>query len=542
MLIPYLKIIRANLLSGITVGLVSVPVCISLAVASGATPVMGIITATWAGFVAALAGGSNFNITGPTGALAGLLSTYAMHFGIDCLPMLAILSGIIIYGCYQLRFERYLMFIPSSALHGFILGIAGIIFINQIDSALGLAAPVSAPNLGAKLFATLHYIHLLYPPALFIFTVFFLGLMAFSLWLPRLPGAIVLTPIGIIVGYCSSTGLLPWSIQTLSTRYGAINATILEIPVFQFRFAYLIPAFCIAAISIIETLISARIADTTTKTKHDKRQEILGLSLSNIVTGFVGGIPSTASLARTALNISSGSTSKFSGAIAGICVGLISSLVLPFFSYLPMPVIAALLVFVAFRMLQVEHFARIYKHDKKHFALALIVAIITIYDDPIVGILFGALMAMLILMEKFSRGDHEILLQSLETQDTAPAGTPAVSDTLVYSIKGPLAYINAQAHSKHLDNIPANITSIIIDIHDMHFIDADGTQALMDIIQILQTKNLIIILVGPSPRIAHFLEDTKTYATMQKNGFVCQTLNDAYFRVHRAIPEKNVIV
>ncbi len=541
MVIQTLKTIRANLLSGLTVGLVSVPICISLAVASGATPVMGIITATWAGFVAALTGSSNFNITGPTGALAGLLSAYAMHFGIDCLPMLAILSGIIVYACYQLRFERYLMFIPSSALHGFILGIAGIIFINQLDSLLGLPAPVKAPNLAAKLFATLHQINLAYLPAVAVFSAFFIGLMLFAFFLPRLPGAIALTPVGIIVGYCSSTGIIPWSLQTLSTRYGQINASIIQVPVFQFRFAYLIPAFCIAGISIIETLVSARIADTMTKTKHNKRQEMLGLSLSNIVTGFVGGIPSTAALARTALNIRSGSTSKYSGAIAGISVGLISCFVLPFFSYLPLAVIAAILVFVAFRMLETEHFIHLYKHDKKHFALALIVATVTIYDDPIVGILFGAVMAMLILMEKFSRGEHEILLQSLAKQQKTDTNQP-ISDTLVYSIKGPLAYINAQAHRKHLDNIPANITNIVIDIHDMHFIDADGTQALMESIQGLQSKNLTTVLVGPSPRITHFLEDTKTFKSLQQNGLVCKTLNDAYFLVHKASPEKNVII
>jgi SulP family sulfate permease len=520
-----LEQIRANLLSGITVGLVSVPICISLAVASGATPVMGIITAVWAGFVASLAGDSNFNITGPTGALAGLLSAYAMHFGIDSLPMLAILSGIIIYGCYQLRLERYLMFIPSSALHGFILGIAGMIIINQMESALGLIGPIKAPNLVAKAIAIWHLVPTTHLPALGLFIAFFAGLMFFAFKFPRLPGSIVLAPIGILIGYCSTIGLLPWSLQTLSTKYGEINATVFQLPVFQFRFAYLIPAFCIAVISILETLVSARIADGMTKTKHDKRQEMLGLSLSNIITGFAGGIPATASLARTALNIRSGCSSKFSGAIASFCVGLISCLVLPCFSFLPLTVTAAILMFVSFRMLQMEHFTHLYKHDKKHFALSLIVAFVTVYDDPVVGILLGAVMAMLILMEKFSQGDHEIMLQSLQEQSK--------KDTLIYSIKGPLAYINARAHRKHLETIPATITNVMIDIHDMNFIDADGAEALVEIIQSLQMKNITTVLVDPSPRIVHFLEDSHTYKAMQKHGFICATLNDAYFRVHR---------
>ncbi|MBM3893657.1 SulP family inorganic anion transporter [Candidatus Dependentiae bacterium] len=522
--------IRANLLSGITVGLVSVPICISLAVASGATPVMGIITAIWAGFVASLAGGSDFNITGPTGALAGLLSAYSIHFGIDCLPMLAILSGIIIYGCYQLHLERYLMFIPSSALYGFILGIAGMIIINQLESALGLMGPIKAPNLVAKAFTIFHLLPSTHLPALSLFAAFFAGLMFFAFKFPRLPGSIVLAPVGILIGYCCSTGLLPWSLQTLSSKYGTIDVTVFQVPVFQFRFAYLMPAFCIAVISILETLVSARIADGMTKTKHDKRQEMLGLSLSNIITGFAGGMPATAALARTALNIRSGCSSKFSGAIASICIGLISCLVLPYFAFLPLPVIAAILMFVSFRMLQMEHFTHLYKHDKKHFALALVVAFVTIYDDPVVGILLGAVMAMLILMEKFSQGDHEIMVQSLREQSS--------NDTMVYSIKGPLAYINARAHRKHLDNIPPSITNVVIDIHGMHFIDADGAEALVEIIQSLQMKNITTVLVDPSPRIVHFLEDSQTYKAMQKHGFICATLNDAYFRVYRNAPEK----
>jgi MFS superfamily sulfate permease-like transporter len=172
-----------------------------------------------------------------------------------------------------------------------------------------------------------------------------------------------------------------------------------------------------------------------------------------------------------------------------------------------------------------EHFTHLYKHDKKHFALSLIVAFVTVYDDPVVGILLGAVMAMLILMEKFSQGDHEIMLQSLQEQSK--------KDTLIYSIKGPLAYINARAHRKHLETIPATITNVMIDIHDMNFIDADGAEALVEIIQSLQMKNITTVLVDPSPRIVHFLEDSHTYKAMQKHGFICATLNDAYFRVHR---------
>jgi SulP family sulfate permease len=531
MLANIFKNIRTNFLPGLTVGLVSLPIAISLAVASDTTPVTGIITAIIAGFIGSLAGSSHYNVTGPAGALVGLLATYAHIFGMSSLPMLAILSGIIIYACYHLRIERYLMFIPGSALHGFILGIATMIIINQMNSALGLTITTKSPNLVAQAMVTLNHIPEAYAPAFILFCLFFAGLMFFALFTRRIPGSIILAPVGILIGYYTTAGVLPWHFQTLGSKYGIIDMASLSLPIFQFRFAYLIPAFSIAAISMLEILISAKIADGLTKTKHDKRKELLGLSLANILTGFVGGMPATAALARTALNIRSGCTHKVSGIISSLTVGLISFAILPYFSYLPLPVIAAILVFVSFRMLEMESFLRLYRRDKKHFVLALVVAFITVYEDPVVGILFGAVMAMLIFMEKFSRGAHEKQVLHPHEQPIKRA------ETMVYAIKGPLAYINAQAHSGHLGQTPTNVKTVVIDIHNVDFIDADGIEALTDSIQQLQEKHHVIILTGVTPLTELFLAETNTYRTLKHNGLVYPSLHDAYIALHSS-PEK----
>jgi SulP family sulfate permease len=522
-----------NIISGLTVGLVSLPIAISLAVASGTTPITGIITAIIGGLVGAIAGSSNYNITGPAGALVGLLATYATLFGSSSLPMLAILSGIIIYICFHLRIERYLMFIPGSALHGFILGIAAMIIINQMNAALGLNITTKSPNLVAQAIVTLQHLHETYVPAFTIFLLFFAGLMFFALFTRRIPGAILLTPVGMVIGYAAEHGMLPWQLQTLGSKYGSIDMTTLTLPTFQVRFAYLIPACSIAAIAMLEILISARIADGLTKTKHDKRKELLGLSLANIFTGFAGGMPATAALARTALNIRSGCTHKISGIISSITVGLISFAILPYFSYLPLPVIAAILVFVSFRMLEMEFLLRLFRRDKKHFMLALVVAFVTVYEDPVIGILFGAVMAMLIFMEKFSRGSHEKQVLPINTQ------TLKNEDTFVYTIKGPLAYINAQAHSGHLGQTPANAKTVIIDIHHVDFIDADGIEALIDSIQQLQEKHHVIILTGVTLLTELFLEETKTYRSLKHNGMVFPSLHDASAALHQTQDKKS---
>ena len=165
-----------NWKSGLTVGLVSIPIAISLAVASHASPVAGIISAVWAGFFASLFGGSHYNITGPTAALSGLLTAYAIAFGAECLPMLAIFSGIFIYIAYRCRLERYLIFVPGSALHGFILGIAVMIICSQIPPAFGFLSAPTHHNVVVQSYKAILLIpSATYLPAFIMFMIFFMS-------------------------------------------------------------------------------------------------------------------------------------------------------------------------------------------------------------------------------------------------------------------------------------------------------------------------------------------------------------------------------
>src|SRR5207244_3921522 len=140
---------------------------------------------------------------------------------------------------------------------------------------------------------------------------------------------------------------------------------------------------------ILETMVSAKIADTMTKTRYDKRKEMLALGLANIGSGLMGGIPATAALARTSLNIKTGANNRVSATISSISIAIISVILITYFKYIPLPVIAAILVFVAMRMVETKHFARMFAIDKKSFFLSLVVALITVYQDPITGILVG---------------------------------------------------------------------------------------------------------------------------------------------------------
>ena len=324
-----------NWKSGLTIALVSIPIAISLSVASHATPTAGIITAIWAGFIAAFFGGSHYNIIGPTCALSGILATYAMTHGSDKLSMIAILAGFFILIAYAFKFEKYLLLIPGSAIQGFTLGVAAIIILGQLNFALGIYGLTKHKQLISNVKLTLLNLDKTSLETFAIFLIFLFLLFLSTKLFPRIPAIILFSPIGITCGYATTNGILPFSLATLNSKFGSIEPALWLMPNICFHHSMLFPAGAIALIAMLETLISAKIADGITKTKHHKKKELLGLALANIGSGLMGGIPATAALARTALNIKSGATHSLSAMLSSFCIVLFSTFTLSYFNYRP---------------------------------------------------------------------------------------------------------------------------------------------------------------------------------------------------------------
>jgi SulP family sulfate permease len=336
-------------------------------------------------------------------------------------------------------------------------------------------------------------------------------------YIPRVPAVIALTPFGILLGYASSIQIIPIQLQTLQMKFGELSMTLFQAEHWTFNQGMLLPAFAVALIAILETMLSAKIADAMTHTKHDKRKEMLGLGLANMVSGACGGLPATAALARTSLNVRSGSTSKFSGTISAVGITLISFLFFGAFKFIPLAVIAAILVFTAVRMVEVAHFRRMFNFDHKEFILSLVVAGITFYVDPIFGILFGTAAALILFVDKLTRGQFELLvndknkksvIQLFEDESVHKLGE---SQTLVYSIKGQLAYFNAAAHVHRFESELNNFENIIIRLRELYFIDIDGIEALDEIIEINKSKGKRVFVTGVSPLIERDLLESKEY-------------------------------
>ncbi len=529
-----LENIKKNLKSGLTVSLISIPLSVSLAVASGATPVIGIITAIWAGLIAALFGGSNFNIVGPTGALSGIIATYVLLHGLSTLPVLAILVGVFILVAYFLKLERYLILIPSSVIHGFTLGVAFIIGFGQLNFALGLENLTKHERFIANLMESFAHINQTSFISLSVFIVFLVGLILFKKWNPKLPGAIILAPVGILLGYLSQAGVIPVAINTLGGKFPEMDFSFFIKPSFEFSGFMLETAAMIALIAILETMLSAKIADGMTKTKHNERKEMFGLGLANIASGLFGGMPATAALARTSLNIKTGATHKTSGVISVLGIVLISALLLGYFKFIPLAVIAAILVSVAIGMVEAHHFRKFWKYEKTGFYISIFVAIITMVIDPIYGILIGVSMALLVFIDQVSHGYFEVRVNDLDKGIIdSDAGTSLKeieedADVLLYSFRDKLCYINNRAHLKRFEENLIKYKTIILRLREVHFVDTDGLEALDEIINIVEARGQKVLLCSIDPGVIDLLERLSGgYKRLKGKGLVFQKTEEA---------------
>jgi SulP family sulfate permease len=268
---------------------------------------------------------------------------------------------------------------------------------------------------------------------------------------------------------------------------------------------------------------------------------MLGLGLANIVCGLTGGIPATAALARTTLNIKSGCTNKISSGINSVFIILISFMFLKYFKFMPLAVVAAILTVVGVKMIETEHFVKMFKIDKTNFILALVVAAITVLEDPIIGILLGASISMLIFMQKLSKGQYELTEHlQVATQIQQPAAQTTTNqsiganttnvpahNTLVYSINGEFAYINAQAHVTRFEKqIPAH-KNIIINLKALHFMDQDGVDAFEEILELLHEHKKTVAVVVTNQLVCKILEESKKFNLLKQHGLVFDNLQKA---------------
>jgi SulP family sulfate permease len=360
------ELARQNWKAGLTVALISVPLSIALSVASGAGPVPGIITGVWATLIAGFFGGSNYNIVGAAGALTTVLfaATLAAPLGLGAavLPLLALATGGIIFLIWLLRADRFLYYIPSSVMYGFAGGVAFLIAASQLFDATGLSALKRTGHFTGDIELFIQHFAEVHTPTFGIFLVFIVGILAWKRYVKMVPAVIPAALVGIGVGVLDTLGFISIGLTTLGDKFGAFTGSLMmSVPWATYGQVVADPeqlrwvlgaAGTIALIAVLETLITAQIADKLTKTQFSSRKELLGLALANLGSGSMGGLPATGVFIRTGANIKAGATHKIAAVIAAVVTAGIALIALPFFSYIPMAVIAAILANTALGLLK----------------------------------------------------------------------------------------------------------------------------------------------------------------------------------------------
>lgn len=509
--------LKADLLAGVVVGTVALPLSMALSIAVGAPPQYGLYTAIVAGFVTALLGGSRTQVTGPTAAFVVILAPLYARFGDAGLFMAGLLAGLMLIAFGLLRLGKLIQFIPHPVTTGFTAGIATVIATLQIKDLLGLRLAGSPEHFLERLRAMWEA----RGSASLAELAIGIGTLALLLGLPRvtrrIPAPLVALPIAAVAAYFLSRGVPGFSVATIQTRFSTViggvvihgiprmpplpllpwNAPVPEGAAHGLTLEMLRTAarggFAIAMLAAIESLLSAVVADGMIRTRHDPDAELFALGVGNVITPFFGGIPATGAIARTATNVRAGGRSPVAAMTHALTVLAAVLLLAPLMGYLPMASLAALLLLVAWNMSEVDFFVHTVRvAPKSDVAILLTCYVLTVAIDMVVAVSVGVVLAALLFMRRMAS-----LTQSRTFEGGAHASTgPLPPGVVVYDIDGPLFFGAAQKAMAALGVVDQTARAVVLRLDDVPAIDSTGLVALESALDMLRRHGCVSVIVG----------------------------------------------
>lgn len=494
-----------NIIAGVIVGLVALPLAMAFAIASGARPEQGLYTAIISGGLVALFGGSRIQIAGPTGAFIAILVGIAAKYGIAGLQIATLLAGIILILLGIARMGSVIKFIPAPVITGFTAGIGIIIFVGQWQDFFGLPK-ISAGHFHEKLWLLIQTFPQLHGPT----TVLALLSLLLVLYAPRVK-ALKRIP-GPLIAMALVTLLQAWlhlpGVATIGSAFGGIPTGLPAFKLPNLTVAEIItligPAFTIAMLSAIESLLSAVVADSMAGTRHDSNQELIGQGIANIVAPLFGGFAATGAIARTATNIRNGATSPLAGITHSLTLIAILLVLAPLASSIPLAVLAAILFVVAWNMSEAKHFLHFLKiAPTADRVILLITFLLTVFADLVVAVNVGVMLAVLHFLRRMSKAvktravPPHVLQAELAQQGIAKLP----DDVLVYEISGPMFFAAVEHFEQALMQTHTTPKTLIIRLQHVPFIDMTGIQVLGKITQELRQHDVTIIFCEANQRV-----------------------------------------
>ncbi|MCA1973231.1 MAG: sulfate permease [Caenispirillum sp.] len=494
--------LRADLIAGLTVAIVALPLAMALAIASGTTPDKGLVTAIVAGFLISALGGSRYQIGGPTGAFVVVVFNVIAQHGYDGLVLATLMAGVMLLALGYGRVGTYIKYVPYPVVTGFTAGIAVIIFTSQIKDLLGLTMVVTPAEFAAKLAAYADALPTIHWPTVAVAFGSLAMILAIRRWKPQLPVFLI----AVVAGSLAVMALgLP--VDTIGSRFGGIP-TELPTPVFPEitwkRLVELSPsAFTIAFLAGIESLLSAVVADGMTGRKHRSNCELVAQGAANIASALFGGLPATGAIARTATNVRSGARTPVAGMAHAVFLLLFMLALAPLAVFVPLASLAAVLVIVAWNMAEVDHFRHLMKAPVGDRVVLILTFSLTVLVDLTVAIQVGVVLAAFLFMHRMANAveveTHTRVIDDDE-DDFAKAPTPDYpplpEGVEVYRISGPFFFGAAAKLGEVLDRIRKPPRVFILRMRLVPLIDATGGHALEEFLRRCEAHGTQVILSG----------------------------------------------
>lgn len=521
-----------DVVAGIIVAIIALPLSIALALASGVTPEKGIYTAIVAGFVISFLGGSRVQIAGPTAAFATIVAGIVARAGMDGLIIATIMAGIILILMGLFHFGSLIKFIPYTITTGFTAGIAVTIFIGQIKDFLGLTIVTEEPLIDTmdKLSADFRFISTINWWALGVGALCMVILIA---W-PYLPEFLNKIPASLIAVLVSSAlvALMNLPVNTIGDLY-TISA---KLPAFSLPHAdlktieSLVPdAFTIAILAGIESLLSCVVADSMVNSRHRSNMELVAQGAGNIASALFGGIPATGAIARTAANIKNGGRTPIAGMVHSVTLLLILVVLMPYAALIPMPAIAAILFMVAYNMCGWREFVNLCKTAPKSDILVLVLTFaLTVVFDLVVAIEVGLILTCILFMKRMSDVTEVSGWKYVEPEDD-PEGTMmnVPKNTVVYEITGPMFFGAADKLLKIA--VQDNAKCLILRMRSVNAIDSTAMRNFERLYKECQKKKVTLIFSHVNSQPMSIMHKAGFYEEVGADNF-CAHINDAMKR------------
>lgn len=522
-----------DIVSGIIVAIIALPLSIALALASGVNPEQGLYTAIVAGFVVSFLGGSRVQIAGPTAAFATIVAGIVATEGMDGLIISTILAGIFLVIMGFCRFGSLIKYIPSTITLGFTFGIAVTIVVGQVKDFCGMTfegSPIETTEKIAEIFGSISTFN----PMAFLVGIISLAILIF--W-PKKLSKIPPSLIAVIVG-AAIVKISGMNVNTIGDLYTISSAPpTFTLPEVTFdRIKALIPnAFTIAILAAVESLLSCVVADGMIGSKHRSNMELTAQGAANIASALFGGIPATGAIARTAANIKNGGRTPIAGMVHAVVLLVILVLLMPYAAMIPMPTIAAILFVVAYNMCGWREIVNCIKiSPKSDSAVLIITLVLTVVFDLVVAIGVGIVLAALLFMKRMAdvtEGHDWIYVDDEDTDPDHISLKKVPENTRVYEINGPMFFAASDKFNYILDSTKG-IDVLILRMRNVPAIDASGVEMLDKITKRCKKHNIEVVFSHVNEQPMHAMEKAGFVQRVGKENF-CDHIDTALLRAEK---------